>query len=141
MLRGNNALGSSTQDASDKTTNRDGEDDLADESHKVEPICGSPNPCSGELERYRTVSVIVVLIAGYAPRFAVFKRNLHDPGFVGATIVEPRRRHAPEVTRHVFFPLEGVVTIEANDADFFTANDVFFKVKPGITRTSVPVGD
>ena len=63
-------------------------------------------------------------IAAYAPFFVVLKRSVQLPFFVGITIFAPRRRQLPFVTRQVFVPFDGVVTIEDNFTVFFTLNAV-----------------
>ena len=75
----------------------------------------------------------VVDIAGYAPRFAVERRSLHEPFFVGATKRPLLIRDPPEVTRQVFVPFDGVVIIDDNFTPTTLASTT------ASTATKVPV--
>jgi hypothetical protein len=78
-----------------------------------------------------------VLIFGYGFFLETDNCNVQRPFLVGITIFLPLTRHAPDVTRHVFAPLDGVVTIDESRGLLRTFHDVVFTKNPPIALTDV----
>jgi len=77
---------------------------------------------------------MVVFIAGYFLVFATASATLHVAVFEGVTNLPAVIRQPPDTTDHVFFPVDGVVRMLESEGFCFATYEVFFSVKPGITR-------
>ena len=84
---------------------------------------------------------MVVDILGYDDFFATDKFSVQRPFLLGISNFLPLTRHGPDVTRHVFFPFDGVVTMSDNFGLLRTFHDVVFTKKPPIALIDVAVDD
>lgn len=78
---------------------------------------------------------IVVDILGYGDFFATDSVRVQRPFLVGISNLLPLTRHPPEVTRQVFFPFDGVVTIDESRGLLRTFHEVVFTKNPPIALT------
>ena len=88
-----------------------------------------------------TVTRMVVDIAGYVDFFATDSVRVQRPFLVGISNLLPLTRHSPDVTRQVFFPFDGVVTMLDNFGLLRTCHDVVFTKNPPIAFTDDVVVD
>ena len=83
------------------------------------------------------VTRIFVVIFGYGDFFATDSVRVQRPFLVGINNLLPLTRHPPDVTRQVFFPFDGVVTIDESRGLLRTFHDVVFTKKPPIALADV----
>ena len=89
------------------------------------------------LRYFVTATEIVVFIAGYFFVFVTDNATLHVAFFEGVTNLPPAIRHPPDTADHDFFPVDGVVRMLESEGFCLAKSEVFFSVKPGITRILV----
>ena len=92
----------------------------------------SSYPLGYTKNRYFTVIVTFVDIAGYFFVFATFSVTTHFVFLLGATSRPDVIAHGPD-SDHVFFPVEIDFTNHVNGVFDFFATTVFSTLKPGLT--------